>query len=209
MSNKTISANIRPPGMKAKSARRQGYIPGVIYAKGQQTTPIIVEGKSLRRLLREQGQNVFFEFAIENEMKPVRLREIQRDPVTKDVIHVDAQVINTDQRIRVDVPIRIEGSSYTDQKGITIQRQKQSIRVEGLVEQIPTHINVLVHGLEQGGNIRIGDLEISEELSILDSKDEIVLSAVKNSSLDTQEIDLEEEIEESMKEGLESQNTEE
>lgn len=195
MNNKTISANIRTADMKAHRLRKQGYIPGVVYGQEHQTTPIMIEGKSLNRLLREAGENVFFEIAMENDMRSVRLREVQRDPVTKDIIHVDAQVINKDQRIKVDVPIRIEGSSDTDRRGIAIQRQKDSIQVEGLAQHIPSHINVLVKGLEQGGSIRIGDLEISEELSIIDSRDDIVLSAVKNSRLDIEETLVEDEME--------------
>lgn len=195
MNNKTIAANIRTADMKANRVRKQGYVPGIVYGQEHQTTPIMIEGKSLNRLLKEAGENVFFEIAMENDMRSVRLREVQRDPVTKDIIHVDAQVVNKDQRIKVNVPIRIEGSSDTDRRGIALQRQKDTVQVEGLAEHIPTHINVLVKGLEQGGSIRVGDLEISEELSIIDSRDDLVLSAVKNSRLGIEETFVEDEME--------------
>ena len=98
MRNKIINANIRTQNMKANRLRKQGYIPGIVYGKEHQSTPIMIESKSLKRLLRETGHNVFFEIAVENEMKPVRIRDIQRDPVTKDIIHVDAQVINKNEK---------------------------------------------------------------------------------------------------------------
>ncbi len=195
MINKTLTANIRPANIKAHRLRKKGYIPGVIYGQEHESTPIMIEGKSLNRLLREAGENVFFEIAMENDMRPVRLREVQRDPVTKDIVHIDAQIIDKDQKVRAYVPIRIEGSSETDRRGVAIQRQKATIQVEGLARHIPTHINVIVKGLKQGASIRVGDLEISEELSILDSRDDIVLSAVKNSRLGIEETFLEEEME--------------
>lgn len=182
--NKIINANIRTQNLKANRLRRQGYIPGVVYGKETQATPIMIENKSLNRLLREAGHNVFFELAMEDEVKPVRLREIQRDPVTKDIIHIDAQVINRNEKIKAKVPIKLEGAFDVEKRAVALQRQKDFVEVEGLAEHIPSHINVLVRGLKQGDSIRVADLEISEELSIIDNTEEIVLSIVRNSRLD-------------------------
>ena len=195
MNNKTITANIRTQDMKANRIRKQGYIPGVVYGQEHQSTPIMMDSKSLNRLLRQAGQNVFFEIAMENEVTPVRLREIQRDPVTRDIIHVDAQVINRHQRIKVKVPIRLQGTRDTEKRGIALQRQKDSVEVEGFAQHIPSHFSVLVRGLEQGDTIRVADLEFSEELSIIDNTEDIVLSAVKNSRLDIDEDHAEDGIE--------------
>ncbi len=184
MRNRIINANIRTQNMKANRLRRQGYIPGIVYGNEYEDTPIMIENKSLNRLLREAGHNAFFEIAMENEIKPVRIREIQRDPVTKDIIHVDAQVINNNEKIKAKVPIKLEGTYDVEKRGIALQRQKDFIEVEGLAQHIPPHINVLVRGLKQGDSIRVADLEISEELSIIDDTKEIILSAVKSSRLD-------------------------
>ena len=60
--------------------------------------------------------------------------------------------------------------------------------MEGLPQNIPPQLNITVRGLRQGGNIRIGDLEVSEELSIIDNSEDIVLSAVKGSKLEIESI---------------------
>ena len=204
MDRKTIAATKRTADMKAKRVRKQGYIPGVIYGEDYQSTPIMMESKSFNGLLRKAGQNVFFEIAMENEIKPVRLKEVQRDPISKDIIHVDAQVISNDQKIKANVPIRIEGINDTVRRDVTIQRQKNSVQVEGLAQHIPTHFSILVKGLEQGQKIMIGDLEISEELSIIDKKDDIIVSAVRNSRLDIDVTD--DEVQEEEGEGQEAKD---
>ncbi|NLY61330.1 MAG: 50S ribosomal protein L25 [Clostridiales bacterium] len=209
MSDKIITANIRTPDKSANRLRRQGFVPGVMYGQEDQSTPIMIESKSLKRLLREAGQNVFFEIAMENEVKPVRLQEIQRDPVTKEIVHIDAQVINRNQKIKAKVPIRLEGTYDIEKRGIALQRQKDSIEVEGLPQHIPSHINVLVQGLAQGDAIRVADIEISEELSILDDTEEIVLSAVKNSRIDLEPGNIVEEYTTTKSDKNEDENLEE
>ena len=65
-------------------------------------------------------------------MGPVRLKEVQRDPVTKDIIHVDIQVVNEEQKVKAYVPIRIQDNYEASRRGIVIQRQRDTVLVEGL-----------------------------------------------------------------------------
>lgn len=188
MTKRTLIANTRAPGIKAHQLRKEGYTPGVIYGKDIQTSQVIIESKSLNSLLKQAGNSVLFEIAMESYVGPVRVKEVQRDPVTKDIIHVDIQAVNEKQKVKAHVPIRIQDNHEASRRGIVIQRQKDTVLVEGLPQNIPPQLNITVRGLRQGGNIRIGDLEVSEELSIIDNSEDIVLSAVKGSKLEIESI---------------------
>ena len=188
MSKRILVANTRTPGIKAHQLRKKGYTPGVVYGKDRQTSQVMIESKGLNTLLRKAGNNVFFEIATENFVGPVRLKEVQRDPVTKDIIHVDIQVVNEEQKVKAYVPIRIQDNYEASRRGIVFQRQRDTVLVEGLPQHIPSQIDVTVRALKQGGNIRIGDLEVSEELSIIDNREDVILSAVKSSKLEIESI---------------------
>ncbi|HZJ58472.1 MAG TPA: 50S ribosomal protein L25 [Clostridia bacterium] len=188
MAKETLDIGTRIPGIKAHSLRKQGYVPGIMYGRDRQTSPVMIESKGLNTLLRGAGNNVFFEIALENFVGPVRLKEVQRDPVTRDIIHVDIQMINENQKVKADVPVRIHGSYESGKRGIVLQRQRDSIQVEGFPQHIPDQIDVVVRDLVQGGNIRVGDLEISEELSIVGNMEDVILSAVKSSRLEIENI---------------------
>ena len=134
----------------------------------------------LEYLLRKAGNNVFFEIATENFVGPVRLKEVQRDPVTKDIIHVDIQVVNEEQKVKAYVPIRIQDNYEASRRGIVIQRQRDTVLVEGLPQHIPSQIDVTVRSCLKHTD---RDLEVSEELSIIDNREDVILSAVKSSKL--------------------------
>ncbi|NLJ40892.1 MAG: 50S ribosomal protein L25 [Clostridiales bacterium] len=188
MHNKSIEAKAKIQKTKANVLREQGYVPGVIYGQTITPIPIIFEIKAINRLLREDGENAFFEIMMDNNIWPVRLKEVQRDPLTRKVIHIDALALKSGQKIRAEVPIRIEGGGKVNRDGIIIQRQKNTVCVEGLADNIPDCINVSVERLGDRRSIRVGDLEISEEISIIDNYDAVVLCTAKHSRLDIEEI---------------------
>ncbi len=179
MENQLLNVSHRMPDTKANQLRRQGYIPGVIYGCENNTIPVIFDKKDVENFIRYMGSNAMFQVSISGESKPVYIKQVQRDPVTREIIHIDLQNVYLDRKIRTKVPLKFEGVNEIERRGMVLQRQKQMIEVEGMAKDIPGHITVPVSLANVNQNIKIMNLEVSKEISIIDSLDEIVASVIR------------------------------
>ena len=94
---------------KAHQVRRQGLVPGVLYHRGEQSVPISLVEKEFLKILRSaEGENVLINLNIEGSKKksrPVLIKEIQRHPVKRSVLHVDFNEISLNEQILVEVEV--------------------------------------------------------------------------------------------------------
>lgn len=83
-----LELQVRTKKTKANRLRQEGYVPGVIYGKGV-SRPIILNRKNLENSVRLLGENAVFNISLEGRSELVRIRELQRDPLTREIIHID------------------------------------------------------------------------------------------------------------------------
>ncbi|MDD2574219.1 MAG: 50S ribosomal protein L25, partial [Firmicutes bacterium] len=93
----------------ANRLRSKGRVPGIIYGQGSENTPVEIDGKELNRLLRHYGESSLVGLDIDGGVKTVLIKEVQRDPVSRQVLHVDFQETRFDQRIKTVVPVVLVG----------------------------------------------------------------------------------------------------
>jgi len=179
MNKELLTISARVPQSKARKLRRQGYIPGVVYGNNHASTPVIFDKKNMENFVNRMGVGMTFEVILDGKTQPVRIQEVQRDPVSQDIIHVDLQSVDMDQKIQARVPLKFEGRQNAERRGVIVQHQKNSIEVEGLAKDIPSHITVPLSMLQNTKAIRVMDLEIADELSIIDRANEIVALSIK------------------------------
>ena len=181
MNNNILQVSPRMPDSKAKQLRRQGYIPGVIYGKSHATAPVLFDKRNVENLVHRMGIGAVFEVYLNGIKQTVKIREIQRDPVTREIIHLDLLNVEMDQVIQAKVPLRFEGRRAVEKYGLILQHQKDSIEVEGLAKDIPSFIRVPLHMLQnnRSSNIRVQDLEVADELSIIDPPGDLIASALR------------------------------
>jgi large subunit ribosomal protein L25 len=179
MNKELLTISARVPQSKARKLRRQGYIPGVVYGNNHASTPVIFDKKNMENFVNRMGVGMTFEVILDGKTQPVRIQEVQRDPVSQDIIHVDLQSVDMDQKIQARVPLKFEGRQNAERRGLIVQHQKNSIEVEGLAKDIPSHITVPLSMLQNTKAIRVMDLEIADELGIIDRANEIVALSIK------------------------------
>lgn len=173
-----LELQVRTKKTKANRLRQEGYVPGVIYGKGV-SRPIILNRKNLENSVRLLGENAVFNISLEGRSELVRIRELQRDPLTREIIHIDLQSTQEGEKIKAFVPIRFEGKHVLEKKGYIINRQMNKIGIEGLAGTIPAYINVPLSAYDLGQSIKVQDLELAEELSILEAPESIIASINK------------------------------
>lgn len=168
----------REKDITANQLRRQGYIPAIYYGENQIPKKITANKKEINAMIARIGGNALYEIAMENEVRQAVIKEIQKDPVTKEIIHVDFQEMSDKKKAGLHVPLKYEGIKELELKGIILQRQVEAINVEGYVNSIPSYISVYVGNMKQGQSIFIGDLKIGDDIQVLEPKEKLIAVAI-------------------------------
>ncbi|MFZ8845076.1 50S ribosomal protein L25, partial [Thermoflexus sp.] len=93
-------------GKAVKALRRQGWIPAVLYGRHISPLPIQVEGRELQRVLSQaRGGARLITLQVDGETHLALIREVQREPIRREILHVDFQAIEMTEKIRVEVPV--------------------------------------------------------------------------------------------------------
>lgn len=165
----------------ARRLRVEDRIPGVLYGEGVEPTSVTVGRRDLRAALHtEAGMNALLTLKLSDGGEQLALiRELQRDPVKRKVLHVDFLAIDRNKPIRVDVPVVTVGESEKVQQaeGGTIDQLAFTLHVLSLPNAIPNEITVDVSEMDIGDTIRIGDLQLPEGVTTDVDPEEPVVSA--------------------------------
>jgi large subunit ribosomal protein L25 len=163
----------------AKKLRRNGIVPAVVYGAEMSPLPLEVEAKSFHALLRSGlGENVIITLNIDdpkNGDKKVLIRELQRDPVWGEILHVDFQQISLSKKLTIKVPIHLVGVPIgVQQDGGILQHVLRELEVECLPTDIPDKIEVDVTALKIGDSIHVGDIKLERGQILSDLQGSIV-----------------------------------
>jgi large subunit ribosomal protein L25 len=168
----TVEAEARETFGKnaARRLRHSGRIPAVVYGGGGSSIPLVVDPKTILRVLHsEAGHNAIFTLEVPGKAPArVMLREWQWEPIRGELLHVDMVRIARDEKLRVRVPIQIQGEAQgVKVQGGILEFILREVEVECLPDDIPEHITIDVTELLIGRNLRISDLPVSEKVKIL------------------------------------------
>jgi len=158
-------------GKKVKTLRRQGITPANIYGHGIPSQAVQVPTPDLARTIRVAGRNTMLQLHVEGEKKrrPVFIRDVHRNPITDEFLHIDFYQVSLKEKIRLEVPLIIVGEApaVSVYNGILLQ-SVNTITMEGLPTDLPPHIEVDVSGLaEIDDAIHVKDLEVSPDVTLL------------------------------------------
>lgn len=145
-----------------RKLRMAGQIPAVIYGSGIEPTPIVVESLALSKALRG-GVNALIDLKGDKsiEGKPVLVKEIQRDPLSRKVVHCDLYAVNLKARLDVEVPIHFVGIPRgVALDGGVLEPLMRTIELSCMPLAIPESIDVDVSNLGIGDAIHVRDLTL-------------------------------------------------
>jgi large subunit ribosomal protein L25 len=181
MATAQLSASTRSDTGKgvARTLRRDGKVPGVIYGHAREAQPLAVDSRELERLLeRFAASSTIIELDLSGTKANTLIREIQRHPVRRNVIHIDFQELVAGEKVVVSIPIVLTGTAdgVRNSGGVLDQLLRQlSIRVDPA--NIPNHIDVDVTVLTIGHSIHVGDITVPEGVEVMDDE-EITVATV-------------------------------
>jgi large subunit ribosomal protein L25 len=150
----------------ARSLRREGKVPAVIYGHALAARPLAVDHRALGKLLEAiGGEAALLDVTIDNEAPITALvREVQRNPVRRtDVIHLDLYAVVENEPIEVEIPVHIVGTAEgVRNQGGVLDHHLHRILLKVLPREIPDHIEIDVTNLTLGHAIHISDITVAK-----------------------------------------------
>jgi large subunit ribosomal protein L25 len=165
----------------ARSLRREGKIPGVIYGHGREAEPVAIDTVSLQKMLGGvSAATTIVDVAIDGRA-PVRalIREIQRDSLRPaEIIHLDLYEVRSDEEITLQVPVRLIGiPDGVRNFGGVLDHVLRELEIEVLPSDIPEHVDLDVTALAIGHSLFVRDLKV-EKAKVLNDPDTPICTVV-------------------------------
>ena len=154
----------------ARAFRRQGLVPAVIYGLNEAPVAITIPAKTVARILAsETGMNSLVHLQREGTdiKRHVIIKDVQRDPVTRRLMHVDFMRVDPNHKVKVSVPIVLKGTPAGVKEGGILEFVHRQIEVECLPAFIPAHIDVAVDHMVVGDTLRLDQIQLDSHLTVL------------------------------------------
>jgi large subunit ribosomal protein L25 len=159
-----IKAEIRKEVGKnaAGRLRRQGLVPAILYGGGTASQPLTLKKKDILEILKSQtGENTIFRVTMDSQEKDVMLKDIQINPVTDELTHVDLIEISMDKPVRVAVPVELVGEPVgVKVEGGVADFLLRELEVECLPREIPESIKIDISNLHIHQSIKVQNLDL-------------------------------------------------
>jgi large subunit ribosomal protein L25 len=189
-------------GKKVKALRRDGMLPAVVYGHNIEPISISLDMRDAMRTLDSISPSALVVLDIDGDKHYTLVRDKQRNPVRRSIIHIDFQAVSLTETVRADVNINIIGEAPAVETylGIVVPSLEQ-LSIECLPTILPDKIDVDISGLNEiGDSILVGDLTIPEGIEVMNDPEDVVVVVIAQAAEEVEEVE-EEEIE--LEEGAE------
>lgn len=154
--------------------RQKHVVPGVLYGREKENMLVEFSEMDIIELIKNYGENAVVELEIGDFGQRAMIKEVQRDPVNRNINHLDMKYLDNNEKVHVDVPLVLKGEDMIKTKGGVVQKQISCLSVEGFPDSIPKVLVADVSNLDLGGKLKVSDMEFSSELSVADDYNSIV-----------------------------------
>ncbi|MBD3290702.1 50S ribosomal protein L25 [candidate division KSB1 bacterium] len=183
-------------GKKAiRKMRREGMIPGIYYAHDQKSIPLLFDSVHLNQIVGSESGLI--DLKIDNKRaRKIIIKEMQFDPVSSKLLHIDVMGVKLKEKINIEVPIHLLGEPIgVKEEGGVLNHSLHEIEISCLPLDIPEHIEVDVSDLALGDSIHVSDLTI-EKAEIVTEPDILVANVATVRAIVEEPVEAELELEE-------------
>ena len=168
-----LQGRVRPARGKgpARQARRDGEIPGVMYGHGEEPVALAVPRREFELAMKTaKGSNVIVGLALDGAAaRTAIIREVQRDPINYDILHLDFHHISLTEKVKVEVVVHLVGlPEGVKNGGGVLEHISRTVEIECLPTEIPGHLEADVSALGIGDSIHVRDLVIPKATVLSD-----------------------------------------
>ena len=152
--------------------------------------PVKLETLKLNKVLRGQGATPRFAVLVNQAEKEVLVKEIQRDPITGQILHLDMQVLTGNERIKVKVPVVLAGREKLEKNNLILEIFNSEVEISGPANKLPESFTIDVSKMNAGDVITAGDIELTDrDIRMITAVEETlaVVSVPKQSEEDVED----------------------
>ncbi len=181
MEKVVLNSQKRDAGECNKTLRNSKIVPAVVYGHKQPATNIKLDASDLLRAYRIAKENHVVELSVDNKKMDVLFHEVQKAPVSWDIIHVDFYAITKGEKVHTHIPlVFIWSSKAKSEEWAIIEELVKQVEVKCLPQDLVDSFEVDLSKLEKTwDNIKVWDLVISDKFEVLSSMDEVIAVAAK------------------------------
>lgn len=166
MSEYKMTASMRRNKSKGykKSLIERGYIPAVAYGKTMGNLSLEVDARDVQNALKT-GKNTIINLTVTNNGGPykVMIKDLQYDPIKRDIMHVDFQQVSLRQKVHTAVPLKLTGAPAFGMVNQTLWE----LEISCLPGNIPEQINVDINGMKPGDSFLVSQVQVPEGITVL------------------------------------------
>jgi len=169
----------------ARSVRREGNIPAVMYGHG--TEPVHISLPGHQTMMALKLANALLTIEIDGKDQLALAKDVQRDVLTRFIDHIDLVVVRLGEKVTVDVPIHVVGTAVVDTV-VTVENNTVQLAVEAT--QIPERVEVSVEGVKPGTQILARDLVLPEGAQLVTDAEILIVNVTQAISEEALEAEL-------------------
>ncbi len=159
----------------AKSLRKKGLIPGVLYYKGEDTINISIMKMDLHQAFNS-GQRIF-EIESSGNKQYVMVKDLQYHPVTDEIIHIDFMRVRRSEKIKISVPLILVGDAAGIKEGGLLFQSMNQIEIECFPTDVPEKIDLDISKLEINNSYSVADVKVpNDDISIVSAPELNIVS---------------------------------
>ena len=165
-------------GRKVKNLRKQGIIPAHIFGHKIETIHTQVKEHDFKKVFEKAGETGIIDLQIDKKSHPVLIRNVQINPVTDALLHIDFYQVNLSEKVKVNVPLEITGEAPAVEKKIGLLLTPiTEVEVEALPTDIPENIQIDISNLVEIGEVlKVQDLKVDRaKIEILTDPELVVI----------------------------------
>ena len=177
-----LNVEARKKENNLKSLRKEGIIPGVLYGKKIGSLIILLNYKEFLKAFAKHSVSSFINLVSKEDGvngKTVVIKEIQKDPVTDNIIHIDLHEISMDEKIEIEASVHFVGKPEGVKLGGILEPLMRHIAIKGYPKDIIDTINIDVSALKIGDIIHVRDLKLGENIEIMAEEDAAIVTVAE------------------------------
>jgi large subunit ribosomal protein L25 len=165
-----------PRNEKGYKVRRGGFAPAVLYGRNMEAKSVQFDKNELNTIIRKYGDRARIKIDFEGNESLGIFKEVSRDVLTREIFHLDIQLVDLREELTLIVPIIIHGADAVTQRKLVLQQNLAEVQLTGRVDLIPNKLEIDVSTMEDGDTKVLGDLEVPEGITFSEEPDTLILT---------------------------------
>src|SRR5215203_4125930 len=188
----------------ARRLRASGMIPAVLYGDGSEaggSTALAVPDRVVDYTLQHLGDNALYDIDLGAGGSTARIVDVQRDPVSGRLLHVDFAPVDMLERIEITVPLHVVGEAPGTDEGGVLQQVAYEVQIKTLPGDIPQELTLDVSSLGMNENLTLADLRLPDGITLTSDPEEVAAIVTAPTEITEEELEAAGVVEEDVEEG--------